>query len=455
VNTPTSSESQPKSIDLLNDLEFSVKKIRFRTLLNRFGFKKTRGTSVVDILMALFLLPFTRQSLSEGITDNEEVGFGKDALYSLLNNSKCNWRRLLLAVGYQVYSVISKLTDREKVLIIDTTAYSRNRSKNVELLSRVKDHSINRYIRGFRLQAAAISDGHSLIPVDFSLLASSNPKNRFCEMRNDIDKRTTGFRRRLEALEKAPGLAAEMAHRIKKKGLRFNYILVDSWYSDPKTVLSLHKSAPVICMMKKGRTKYQVGEKKLKLKQIYASLSKRRGRAKILASQEILLTDTVSANIVFVRHNSKKDWLAIMSTDTQLPAEEVVRIYGKRWDIEVFFKMAKQHLRLDSEIQSRNFDALIAQISVVFLRYQFMAWRLRQHDDPRTFGELFRFCAQEIKDITLMESIERILDLMMAYVSQIPTADNSLTKQIKAIFESCMNLFFESAHASIRTALQS
>ena len=83
-----------------------------------------------------------------------------------------------------------------------------------------------------------------------------------------------------------------------------------------------------------------------------------------------------------------------------------------------------------------------------------MAWRLRQHDDPRTFGELFRFCSQEIKDITLMESVECILDLVMDYISQIESVDNSLTKQIKAIFEICMNLFFGSANASTRTALQ-
>ena len=139
-----------------------------------------------------------------------------------------------MAVGSQVYNVISKLTDREKALIIDITAYGRNRSKKVELLSRVKDHSTNRYVRGFRLQAAAISDGHSLIPVDFSLLASADPKKRFCEMRNDVDKRTTGFKRRLEALQKAPMLAAEIAHRIKNQGLRFNYILIDSWYSTLK-----------------------------------------------------------------------------------------------------------------------------------------------------------------------------------------------------------------------------
>jgi len=31
-------------------------------------------------------------------------------------------------------------------------------------------------------------------------------------------------------------------------------------------------------------------------------------------------------------------WLALLTTDTDLPEEEVIRIYGKRWNIEVFFK---------------------------------------------------------------------------------------------------------------------
>ena len=241
-----------------------------------------------------------------------------------------------------------------------------------------------------------------------------------------------------------------MAQRIKKEGLNFNYILVDSWYSDPKTVKAPDKSAPVICMMKKGHTKYLVGKKNLTVKQIYASLPKRRGRAKILASQKVMIGETVSATIAFVRHHAKKDWLAIVSTDTHLSAEEVVRIYGKRWDIEVFFKMGKQHLRLESEIQSCNFDALIAQISVVFLRYQFMAWRLRQHEDLRTFGELFRDCSQEIKDITLIESIERILDLVMQFVTQIDYVGNSLAEKIKKIFDACLSLFFKDPHVSIR-----
>ena len=51
--------------------------------------------------------------------------------------------------------------------------------------------------------------------------------------------------------------------------------------------------------------------------------------------------------IVFVRnHNKKRQWLGIVSTDTELSNEKIVRIYGKRWDIEVFFKMMIHYLIL-------------------------------------------------------------------------------------------------------------
>jgi len=44
--------------------------------------------------------------------------------------------------------------------------------------------------------------------------------------------------------------------------------------------------------------------------------------------------------IVFVRHRHKKRaWLAVLSAKVDLPDENIISIYGKRWDIEVFFKM--------------------------------------------------------------------------------------------------------------------
>ena len=144
---------------------------------------------------------------------------------------------------------------------------------------------------------------------------------------------------------------------------------------------------------------------------IYRRLKKRRGRAKILASALVTLSSGLPCKLVFVRDRNNGDWLAILSTDIDLPDQEIVRIYGKRWDIEVFFKMIKQHLRLAKEIQCRDFDALIGHTSIVFMRYMFLAYHCRLSIDQRSFGDLFHACCDEIRDISFLEALMRILTL--------------------------------------------
>ena len=100
-----------------------------------------------------------------------------------------------------------------------------------------------------------------------------------------------------------------------------------------------------------------------------------------------------------------------MSTDINLTDEDIVRTYGKRWDIEVFFKMIKQHLRLAKEIQCRDFDTLIGHTSIVFMRYMFLAYHARMSSDPKSFGDLFHACCDEIRDISFLEALMRILTL--------------------------------------------
>ncbi|THB79951.1 MAG: hypothetical protein D3926_09630 [Desulfobacteraceae bacterium] len=92
--------------------------------------------------------------------------------------------------------------------------------------------------------------------------------------------------------------------------------------------------------------------------------------------------------------------LALICSDLDLSNEDIVRIYGKRWDIEVFFKMVKQHLKLAKEIQCRDYDALVAHTTIVFMRYMFLAYQNQIETDDRTFGELFYACCQEVSDIS-------------------------------------------------------
>jgi len=141
---------------------------------------------------------------------------------------------------------------------------------------------------------------------------------------------------------------------------------------------------------------------KLTLNQLYATVKKKRGQAKILSSiivgtGQMSSGEPVLARIVFVRdRRTKKKWLALLSTDTELPDEEVIRIYGKRWNIEVFFKMPRSCLRLAKEFQGRSCDSMVAHTAIVFIRYVMLALESRNGEDPSTIGNLFYIYEKEV-----------------------------------------------------------
>ncbi|MFH1984564.1 MAG: transposase [Pseudomonadota bacterium] len=406
-----SSQSQA-DIRAHGQIDTFFNRFRIGTLLHQCGIRKRHGHSVCSLTQSIFKLSFMGQNFYRGIVLNQNQPFGKDAAYELLKGVRHNWRKLVLSLARRIFMVFNRLTDddRESVFIIDDSIYDRSRSKKVELLSPVYDHSTGKYIKGFRMLTLCWSDGASCLPVDFALLSSSDEQKRLCQTIKSVDRRCCAHQRRAEATVKATDHLGDMVKRALKAGLTARYLLMDSWFTMPATVTSLAGLVPVIGMVKKIRTvHYRFQGQNMDLMAIYRRLKKRRGRAKILASTVVTLSSGLPCKLVFVRDRTKRDWLAILSTDIDLPDEEIVRIYGKRWDIEVFFKMIKQHLCLAKEIQCRDFDALIGHTSIVFMRYMFLAYHCRLSTDHRSFGDLFHACCEEIRDISFLEALMRIL----------------------------------------------
>ena len=137
----------------------------------------------------------------------------------------------------------------------------------------------------------------------------------------------------------------------------------------------------------------------------------------------------IPAKIVCVRNKAnRKDWLAFICTDTTLSEEEIIRIYGKRWQIEVFFKTCKSMLNLIGECHSLSYDALTAHVAIVFTRYMLLAMEQRQNEDQRTLEELFLFLVDEMADITFNRSLGIIMDALMASLQVIlKLSDEQLT----------------------------
>lgn len=423
--------------DLGGRIDEFMARFKIGTLLNRSGIRKVRGLSPLLVLRTIFELAFFGRNIYTGVHNSPTAALGKDAVYRFLSSPRHNWRRLLgFLAGTVIRGFFQPLTDefREGVLILDDTPYDRSRSKKVELLSRVHDHSSRRYLNGFRMLTLGWSDGVSFVPVDHSVLSSPNEKNRIKGITKNLDRRTCGARRRQEAITKSTDLIVPMVKRALGLFLSAKYVLMDSWFGFPAVVRSLMRHIHVICMVKNTpKIFYEFEGQSQTLSQIYRKMRKGRGRSKIKGSVTVGIGEGKKAKLVFVRRRNRKEgvkWLALLCTDLSLPDEVVVRIYGKRWDIEVFFKMSKHYLKLDSEIQVRDFDSIVAHSTIVMIRYIFLAVEQRLVSDDRTIGALFLAASDEMRDISLTEALLRILSMVRDKVRQLYETSEQLVQQI-------------------------
>ena len=108
--------------------------------------------------------------------------------------------------------------------------------------------------------------------------------------------------------------------------------------------------------------------------------------------------------------------------------EEIIRVYGKRWQIEVFFKTCKSMLNLIGECHSLSYDALTAHVAIVFTRYMLLAMEQRQNEDQRTLRKLFFLLVDEMADITFNRSLGILMVALMASLQEIlKLSDKQLT----------------------------
>ncbi len=113
-----------------------------------------------------------------------------------------------------------------------------------------------------------------------------------------------------------------------------------------------------------------------------------------------------------MKDHSSDNWLLLLCTDIYVIDEEVVRVYEKRWDIEIFFKVCKSYPALAKEHQGRSYDMQVAATTIVFLRYAMLSTEAGNATDNRTLGDLFFYLKEELQDIKLYQSLILLVDTL-------------------------------------------
>ena len=358
-------------------------------------------------------------------TGSFKESFSKNTFYRFLNSPKTNWLRFTTLLSKKVADAVEPLTseDRVNAFVVDDSLFERTSCKQTELGSRVFDHTSMKYCKGFRLMTLGWTDGNTFLPVNSCLLASSKEKNLIGPV-DQCDGRSLAAKRRKLAQTKGTEVMIELLKTAQNAGHHADYVLFDTWFSSPAQLIAVKKlGLDSIAMLKKSsHIYYEYEGKQLSIKKIFGICKKRRGRSKYLLSVNVMVgkDEKIPAKIVCVRNKkNKKDWIAFICTNPELSEEEIIRIYGKRWQIEVFFKTCKSYLQLISECHSLSYDALTAHVAIVFTRYLMISMEQRRSKDDRTLGEIFYFFTDELADITFGESFQIIITAMIESISAI------------------------------------
>ena len=165
---------------------------------------------------------------------------------------------------------------------------------------------------------------NTLLSVSHTLLSTQNLKNRLCPFSEKENTCTSGGKRRKLAQRKATKVMLCLLQDAKETAIPSSYVLFDTWFCSPTSLLSVHELGyEVVAMAKKTERIYYLHEGVMQdVKAIYRKHRKRRGRSKYLLSVEVADrkgTESLSVRLVFIRNrNTRKAWLVLVTTDMSL-----------------------------------------------------------------------------------------------------------------------------------------
>ena len=246
----------------------------------------------VQVLNLLMLFPFfvVRNAYRySGSSLSRLFCCEKDMFYRFMNDGNIKWRKLLYAMNLQLLRKISRSTEAEHdkpvCLIIDDTDAPKSGRKS-ELIGKVFSHLEHKTILGYKCLTLLLSDGMSQLFLDFSLHGEEGRKpdkkqgltDRQRKARYSKDHSGEAVEERIKEYTMSKiDKAIEMVKYAIKRGIRFDYLLIDSWFTCAdfvKLITSRHIKCHLIGMIKLGKTKYHTQWGDLTTNQIIKKLQK-------------------------------------------------------------------------------------------------------------------------------------------------------------------------------------
>lgn len=405
---------------LKNPIYQTMQLLNIKTILKRANFvKKREGISPYLVVLHFVYMLVMNKKISTFMKQSND-SLKKDTYYRLLQNSSYNWRKLLSLSTLKILKLLHKVQDSKliKVLILDDTIEGKT-GKNIEgSRNALWSNKEKRKIRGVNIVSLNYSDGLSNFMVDLAISMGNYARVKLEEFTQELDFRTTAYKRRLEIMDGKSKIAIDMIKRAIKSGIYADYLLVDSWYSKPVFIKEMNDlGLRVISRIANNNKIWNFTDKEKTLNAIYEKHKKIKNEKagkygkKIKFKYFSVIVEHKNAGkikIVFIK--TFENLIPIASTDLDISDEEIIEIYKRRWDIEQGYKELREHFGFGKE-ENRIYEALIARMTLSFFAYNIVSYINRISHEPKTIGGLFKDLECELYTLSIaMQAFIEILD---------------------------------------------
>jgi len=444
---------------LKNPIYQTMQLLNIKSILKNANFvKKREGVSPYLVVLHFVYMLVMNKKISTFINQSND-SFKKDTYYRLLQNSSYNWRKLLSLTNLKILKLLHKVQDSSsvKVLIIDDTVEGKT-GKYVEgSRDALWSNKEKRNIRGINVVSLNYSDGYSNFMLDFAINMGNYARVKFEEFTQEVDVRTTAYKRRLEIMDGKSKIAIDMVTRALKSGVYADYLLVDSWYSKPAFMKEMNDlGLKVISRIANNNKIWNFTAKEKTLNAIYTKFKKLKtekagtyGKKIKFKYFSVIVEHKNAGKIKIVFIKTKEKLIPIASTDTEINDEEIIEIYKRRWDIEQGYKELREHFGFGKE-ENRIYEALIARITLSFFSYNIVSYINRMNNEPKTIGGLFKDLECELQTLSIaMQAFIEIMD-KIAQIDEIVKNNKDFTSIIATLRSTTQDLLgfrCESRHA--------
>lgn len=421
-------------MDVSKHLRLSAKRL---SMESRDNCKVTR----LQVFQLLLLFPLFMVRNAFHYTDStlsKVLPCHKDVFYRFMEDGCLDWRKILYRINTQILEKIivreDSCSSKDPVcLIIDDSDLPKT-GMSIEKMGRIFSHVTHSSILGFKALFLCRTDGKTQTVLDFSLHGEegSRPEKPFGMTKKQRERQYSRERQATEAIneriteytQSKIDKAIEMVKGAIKEGIRFNYLLADSWFTCTD-IVRLIKSRHIKChylgMIKMGKTKYSfegnlVTAKELVKRVQGAKAIKYSRRLRCYYGQAMVTLGGIPVKLFFCKRTKNADWNGLLTTNTKLDFSDAYHIYSMRWSIEVFFKEAKSLLGLGKS-QARNFASQIASISVTILQYNILGV-VKRFKAYQTIGGMFNEATDGAIQLSVTERIWGVLQELVQIIAE-------------------------------------